>query len=322
MSSGADSPARSALGRAAVPLLASTLVLGMIASGAVLWPAAKPQTDGASRADATDPAAISGATPAPTETPFDAPASEPTAPSSGFPAVVPGDGALDWARETERATGTSSASTLNPTSTVRDAAQRTCSTSSVDGLSRQIIAEIRALSPGGFAKVPARANLIVDRNVFLYLDARARDGLLATLDAHRDKTMKVNSAFRTIAQQYLVGEWGSTKRCGVELAALPGESNHEQGMALDITDPLSWRPALEAHGFHWMGKSDRVHFDFVGSQPRRGLDVTAFQRLWNRHHGDDRIAENGRFDSATRERLRRSPAAGFRRDVEGAPSGG
>jgi hypothetical protein len=197
--------------------------------------------------------------------------------------------------------------------TVQQAAARSCSTSSVDGLSRQIIAQARCIDADAFAPVPSRPNLVAGSHVFLHLQASARDRLLRVLDAHPGQTMTINSALRTVAQQYLLSRWGASKRCGVQLATLPGESNHETGLALDIAEASKWRAALEAQGFRWLGAIDKVHFDYQGSgaAPRGNLDVIAFQQLWNRNHPDDPIAESGHYSSATEQRLKKSPPGGF-----------
>lgn len=206
-------------------------------------------------------------------------------------------------------------------STVQDAADRACSTSSVEGLTRQILAQANCIDPRAFVAVPSRPNLVAGKQASLYLNAAARDRLLEVLDANRDKTLTVNSALRSVAQQYLLSRWGAKKRCGVQLAALPGQSNHQTGLALDIKEPQLWRPALEKEGFKWMGSIDRVHFDYAGKgskPPSSGslTDIRAFQQLWNRNHPDDRITENGRFDKATEQRLKKAPAAGFERGAE------
>jgi hypothetical protein len=197
--------------------------------------------------------------------------------------------------------------------TVEQAYSRGCSTSSVEGLSRQIVAEARCMNANAFAKVPARKNLVTPGHVFLHLEAPARDQLVQVLDAHPNLTMTVNSAFRTVAQQYLLDRWARTKRCGIKLAAKPGESNHETGLALDVSEHGTWRTALESQGFRWLGPTDRVHFDYQGSGAghHEGLDILAFQRLWNRNHPEDRIAETSHYDDATEAHLRKSPAAGF-----------
>ncbi len=197
--------------------------------------------------------------------------------------------------------------------TVEWVSTRACSTAQIDGLSRQIVAEARCIDANAFARVPGRKNLESEGHVFLYLDAPARDHLLRVLDAHPKRTMKVHSALRTVAQQYLLSRWAAGKRCGIQLANRPGTSNHETGLALDISAHAEWRAALEGEGFRWLGASDRVHFNFVGpgAVHHDGLDVMAFQRLWNRNHSDDTIPETGRYNPPTEQRLKKSPAAGF-----------
>ena len=126
--------------------------------------------------------------------------------------------------------------------------------------------------------------------------------------------MTVNSALRTVAQQYLVWRWSATKRCGVPLATPPGESNHEIGVALDIAEAGTWRPLLEAQDFKWLGASDRVHFDYKGAPttpPGTATDVLAFQKLWNRNHQNDKLTEDGRYSTAVEQRLKQSPPDGF-----------
>ena len=197
--------------------------------------------------------------------------------------------------------------------TVQGAADSSCATASVKGLSAQIIAEANCKSPDAFAAVPSLPNLQAGSNVFLHLEKPARDALVSALKAHPDKTMTVNSALRTVAQQYLLYRWYQTGSCGISLAAKPGNSNHETGLALDVDQYSSWKSALSGKGFSWLGGSDPVHFDYVGSgaQDHRGLDVLAFQRLWNRNHPEDEIAEDGDWGPSTESRMKKSPAAGF-----------
>ena len=197
--------------------------------------------------------------------------------------------------------------------TVLDASNNSCATASVKGLSAQIIAEANCETPDAFAPVPNLPNLDAGPNVFLNLEKPARDALVATLKAHPEKTMTVNSALRTVAQQYLLYRWYQTGACGISLAAKPGNSNHETGLALDVDESSSWRSSLEGHGFSWLGSSDPVHFDYVGSgaEDLRGLDVLAFQRLWNRNNPQDKIAEDGDWGPGTEARMKKSPANGF-----------
>jgi len=197
--------------------------------------------------------------------------------------------------------------------TVQEAAAGSCSTESVAGLSLQIIEQARCIKPNDFAALPKRRNLQMAAHVYPYLEVAARDHLLRALDTHANQTMTINSCLRTVAQQYLVSRWAVSKTCGVQLATQPGESNHEIGSALDIAEAATWRPALEAQEFRWLGASDRVHFDYKGGNaaPHTATDVLAFQRLWNRNHKEDAITESGHYDAATEQRLKKAPPGGF-----------
>jgi hypothetical protein len=198
--------------------------------------------------------------------------------------------------------------------TVRAASVGSCSTASVDGLSRQIIEQVRCSEPRAFVPIPARPNLVLGTNVYAYMESSARDHLVKALDENPSRTMTINSALRTMAQQYLVRRWAADRRCGVQMATLPGDSNHETGRGLDIAEHAQWRSALEKQDFHWLGSADLVHFDFESRRSlARAPDVLAFQRLWNRNHPDDRIAESGDYDRATAQRLEAAPPDGFER---------
>jgi hypothetical protein len=187
-----------------------------------------------------------------------------------------------------------------------------CTTSVVEGLSRQIIAEGNCMAPGSYSELPALDRVALGDAVFPYLAEPARDALIKAVKSHRGP-MKINSMLRTVAQQYLLYRWYQLGRCGISLAALPGTSNHQSGLALDVGNPRRWRPVLKKFGFRWLGKRDRWHFDYVGRGSKRegGLDIEAFQRLWNRNHPDDPIGEDGDFGPSTEQALRRAPAQGF-----------
>lgn len=207
------------------------------------------------------------------------------------------------------------------TGSVASAVTSSCSTTSVKGLSLQIIAEGNCISPGAYAKIPTRSNLTVGSAVFPFLEAPARDRLVQSLDAHPGTQMTINSALRTVAQQFLLFRWFKTGRCGIQLAATPGNSNHETGLALDIQQASTWRTSLENRGFRFFGSADPVHFDYVGTGAvsHKGLDVKAFQRLWNRNHPGDLISVDGVWGPQTESRMNQAPAAGF---AKGAICGG
>jgi hypothetical protein len=148
--------------------------------------------------------------------------------------------------------------------------------------------------------------------VFPYMQAPAAAALAAAVKA-RGTTMSVNSALRTLPQQYLLYRWYKTGKCGIGLAASPGTSNHESGLAVDIDDNGGWQSSMKNAGFKWLGSSDPVHFDYVGGSTVNlsGLSVEAFQRLWNRNHPSDKIAEDGAYGTDTEKRLASSPVGGF-----------
>ncbi|APR83424.1 Hypothetical protein A7982_08773 [Minicystis rosea] len=199
------------------------------------------------------------------------------------------------------------------TGTVDEAVGKSCATSIVKGLSLQIIAEGACLSPDAFVEVPALPNVTFGANVYPFLEKPARDRLVEAIQASPSKKISFNSMMRTVAQQYLLWRWYQQGTCGIGLAAKPGNSNHETGLAFDTDDRSAWQTALTAKGFKWFGSADPVHFDYAGTGAKdsRGLDVKAFQRLWNLNNPNDKIAEDGDYGPQTEARLRKAPAAGF-----------
>ncbi len=199
------------------------------------------------------------------------------------------------------------------TPSVQDVLSQGCSTTVVKGLSQQIIEEGNCIIPGAYAKLPKVKNVKLGGAVFPYMLKPARDALVDALEYGKRHQMKINSMLRTVAQQYLLYDWYKRKRCGIKLAALPGRSNHQSGLAIDISSPGTWKKMLRKYGFRWMGKKDRWHFDYRGDEvsKRVGLDIEAFQRLWNRNHPDEAISTDGDWGEGTERALRRAPANGF-----------
>jgi len=212
----------------------------------------------------------------------------------------------------------SNALALTDSDPVSAAVDGSCSTTSVKGLATQLVDEIQCMRPGSMKSLDGAPGLTLGSAVFPYLQTAAVDALLVAQKA-RGTTMSINSALRTLPQQYLLYAWYKAGRCGISLAATPGTSNHEGALAVDLEDADGWRPAMTAAGFHWLGASDPVHFDYVGpgSIDLGGLSVTAFQRLWNRNHPEDPIAEDGAYGPATADRVARSPVGGFMLGAEG-----
>lgn len=189
-----------------------------------------------------------------------------------------------------------------------------CSTSTVSGLSKQIIEQMNCIKPNALKEVPSRPNLVKNStHVFMFMQPPAADALVKALDANPGKTLHISSMLRTLPQQWLLWHWYQAGKCGIPLAATPGNSNHEGGTALDTGDYSSWKSALTAKGFSWYGSSDVYHYTYVGGGTvnLKGQDVLAFQKLWNLNHPEDKIGEDGDFGPQTDARLGKSPAEGF-----------
>jgi hypothetical protein len=185
----------------------------------------------------------------------------------------------------------------------------------VRGLSLQIIAVMNSIVPNVLVNFDDLNVDVQGNQINPFLQPAAKDSLRLAIQ-ERDSTLIVNSAYRTVAQQYLLRkqfEWGLF---GITAAAQPGFSNHEGGLALDVEDPDGWEPYFEKH--HWirLGRDfDYPHYDYIfpaGTRQDLGqISVMAFQRLWNQYHSSDRIAEDGSFGAQTAARLAASPIEGF-----------
>ncbi|MCB9614054.1 MAG: D-alanyl-D-alanine carboxypeptidase family protein [Sandaracinus sp.] len=194
--------------------------------------------------------------------------------------------------------------------TVRDLANRgACSTAGLDGISAQLAEAQMCLRPGAFVRfAPAPGITLSSSRIHPFLQASARDALHR---AASRTSITINSAFRTLADQYVLYHSGG---CG--LAARPGQSNHQTGRAVDVQNYSAARSALEGAGCSWLGSSDPVHFDCPGTD-RRSDAILAFQKLWNVNNPSDRIDEDGLYGPQTESRLGRTPAAGFARGACG-----
>lgn len=204
--------------------------------------------------------------------------------------------------------------------TVGDVARTACSTAGVRPLAEQLLAEVNCLRPGTLTSIADVPGVSLGAGALPQLNASAAAALRR---ANNGAAISISSSTRATAQQYVLYYWYQHGRCTsvVSLAAAPGRSNHESGLALDVPAYSSWKARLQAQGWHWLGSSDAVHFDYQGSGAvdLRPLAVKAFQRLWNRNNPGDRIAEDGAWGPSTASRMDRSPAAGF---AQGPTCGG
>jgi hypothetical protein len=185
-----------------------------------------------------------------------------------------------------------------------EAAKGACSTSGVVGLSDQLVKVQMCLSPGTFVSFTPHANVtLTSTNVKPFLLASARDALWK---ASGLLDLKINSAFRTLADQYVLYFSGA---CG--LAATPGNSNHETGKAVDLENWSAATSAMTAAGCtHTYPSTDPVHFDCPGIDDRAS-SIKAFQHLWNVNNPTDKLVEDGSYGTETASRLAKSPAGGF-----------
>ncbi|NEO45919.1 MAG: D-alanyl-D-alanine carboxypeptidase [Moorea sp. SIO4A3] len=153
-----------------------------------------------------------------------------------------------------------------------------------------------------------------------FLQATAKQSLARAIKA-RGRTLSVNSAYRTIAQQLMLVNHGKARRCNIFVVAPPGRSDHQRGLAIDINDHQGWRPYLEREGWKWFGPGDKPHFNYTG-RARRDLGrlaIKAFQRLWNQYNPDKPIAEDGIYGPNTEARLNQAPIVGFGKTNESLP---
>lgn len=203
-------------------------------------------------------------------------------------------------------------SALNDSDPVTAAVDESCTTTSVKGLSTQLVEQIQCLRPGTMKSIEGASGLSLGAAVFPWLQTKAADAVIAAQKG-RGVTLEINSALRTLPQQYLLYRWYKSGRCNVGLAASPGQSNHESGLAVDVEDNAAWKETMATHDMKWLGASDPVHFDYVGEGrvDLGGLSVLAFQKLWNLNHPEDPLAEDSAYGDDTEKRLALAPVGGF-----------
>lgn len=207
-------------------------------------------------------------------------------------------------------------------STVGDHVETSCTTAVVMELSRQIAAEVDCMAPGQLVPF-AEGNGIefVGAAILPYVSEAARADLLAAVAAGGGRALELTSVYRTVVQQYLLYQWQLRDRCGITVAAEPGDSNHESGRAIDVSNWSPWIADLGAAGWAHDVPGDDVHFDHTASPDLRGTDVLAFQRLWNRNHPSMTIDEDGAYGPMTAMAIASAPAEGFAIGPSCAPPG-
>jgi murein L,D-transpeptidase YcbB/YkuD len=194
---------------------------------------------------------------------------------------------------------------------------RIVDTGKVSGLSRQIIAQMNTLQTGILINFENLSGIVSSHepHLNLYLQAGAKEYLRAALREGISKQptlkMTVNSAYRTVAQQYVLYQIYRRDPKLIPLAAVPGNSNHEDGLAIDVNNYNAWKPYLLAHGWQWQGSRDPVHFFSSGRSDVGNLGVKAFQSLWNKYHPTEQMTVDGNFGEQTAAKMDRTPISGF-----------
>jgi len=182
-----------------------------------------------------------------------------------------------------------------------------CSTAGIGPLDAQLVAEMLRLSGGKLAKITHPNVKFTSDRVHPYLSAA---GHAALLRAAASGEVQINSALRTVADQFLL-------HAGCRGAAVPGGSSHESGRAIDVKNWPACRVALLAAGFTQPIPTNSAYFEVPGGNLRK-LSVQAFQSLWNANHPEDRIAEDGVAATQTLSRIARAPSEGFPATVAGS----
>ncbi|MBL8956694.1 MAG: carboxypeptidase regulatory-like domain-containing protein [Myxococcaceae bacterium] len=183
-----------------------------------------------------------------------------------------------------------------------------CDTSIVAGLTAQLVAELNCITPNTMADFRG-PNITVGAAVQPYLNPAAASALKAAVAAS-GTNITLSSAYRSVAQQYLLLKWFRAGQCGIQAAAEPGKSNHQSGRAIDVPSYNFWISRLQAHGWSWYGSGDVVHFDFLGAPNGGSTSVLAFQRLWNKNH-TSQLTEDGDWGPMTEAAMAASPTTGF-----------
>lgn len=197
--------------------------------------------------------------------------------------------------------------------TIRQYAVNHCNTEGARGLSDQIFSTLLPAVGGSLVPCTDIVN-VVGASSIPYLQPAAKAALEAAVN-DKGSRPRLLHAVRTVAQQYLLYYWFRHQRCGITLAAPPGDSPHELGIAIDIENNAQWRAVLANHRWRWRGQSDPGHFTYIGGglDPQiRKENIRAFQRLWNRNNPSDLIDEDGAYgDVETGPRLLASPTEGW-----------
>ena len=190
---------------------------------------------------------------------------------------------------------------------------RSCSTSGIRPLDLQLIAQLNLVAPNSLVSFHALPGIFCGAGVHPWLQPVAVKALMGAIAGYPKFKLVVNSAYRTIAQQFLIWLWFLKQLCSIPLAAQPGLSNHNSGLALDIENYENWKLRFKQQGWDWLGSKDPPHFDFVGkgSKDLRKPSILAYQTLYNYNSPTTKLLEDGIWGKRTEQALLLTPVAGF-----------
>lgn len=186
-----------------------------------------------------------------------------------------------------------------------------CTTSGLLVLSNQIADILLADQASKVINISAHVNTS-GASTIPFLQKEAGQALIKAIAEKGSKPSLVH-AIRVLPQQAAVSYWYLHGRmCGIKLAATPGTSPHERGIAIDIENHAAWKAVLKRHGWIWRGAADPPHFNYHGGHnPDFGIEgIRSFQKLWNLHNAE-KIKEDGVFGPITQKKLGLSPVEGF-----------
>jgi hypothetical protein len=147
----------------------------------------------------------------------------------------------------------------------------------VAGLAKQLVAETNKLQSGLFSSLAGRSNIKLSSATAAvpWLQTGALNDLVKAV-AYRGKSMTINSGLRTLPQQLILYKWYlNGHKCGIPLAAKPGRSNHNGGLAVDISDSAGWRSALLRYSWTWQGVHKPSAFSTTTTKQEHKLPMLA-----------------------------------------------
>lgn len=191
---------------------------------------------------------------------------------------------------------------------------RECDTTAVRGLSHQIMHQFYCDQPSLIDSIASINQLCISSAAIPYLQKDAAVSLAKTLATEETASYTVTSAIRTIAEQYVLYQWSTKKRCGHSVQEdKPGMSLYMQGVAIKVqSQEFSNSSQVALNGSAWVGQRNGTGFIFNNmSMNVQKQSILSFQKLWNLNNPTEKIAADGIYTAATEHALRRSPASGF-----------